>query len=48
MGADVYFAAHAPVDFVRRVRRHCETFSALLRVFNWVIDTFFIILFGEG
>ena len=27
-------------NFVRRVRRHCDTFSALLRVFNWAIDTF--------
>ena len=38
--AEGHFVAHAPRKFVRRVRRHFDIFSALLRVFNWAIDTF--------
>ena len=40
LGAEGHFVAHAPRKFVRRVRRHFDIFSALLRVFNWAIDTF--------
>ena len=32
--AEGHFVAHAPRKFVRRVRRHFDIFSALLRVFN--------------
>ena len=41
------FCCACAKKFVRRVRRHFDIFSVLLRVFNWAIDTF-LILFGEG
>ena len=43
-----HFATHALIKFVRRVRRHFHIFSALQRIFNWVIDTFLSYFFGEG
>ena len=43
-----HFATHALIKFVRRVRRHFHIFSALQRIFNWVIDTFFVIFFWRG
>ena len=47
-GAKGQIAAHAPMNFVRRVRHHWDPFSAPLRVFNRAIGTCFAIFLGEG